>query len=498
MGDANTVLNANEARHHFRRTGFGAPKEEVARILSRGETRAEAANRLLSFTPSSFRPRGRSIEDAHNKWIKYLLMTNLELQEKLVIFWHDHFATSNDVVGYPKIMGNQNYLLRSFSKGNFKDFVKAINKDAAMMEMLDTVRNRKRVPNENYARELLELFTLGVTDLAGNPNYDQEDIVQIARAFTGWSYNYKNGDSHFHPEDHDYMEDYPTRGAKTIFKTRGGFGPAGRSFAPPEGEAEIDAVIDIIFEHTDSEGKSTVARHIAYKLLSYFAHANPDTSVVDDVVFASGFDDTWSLRDLLFQIFVHDAFYETAAPAPFGASTKKSIRWPIDFVVSTARLLGMKFKGRYQYVDGGSYATVRDQLANMGQMLFQPPSVFGWDWELAWLSSATLLARYNYARDLTSARGAGSSAFRADRLVDLDLTDPGEIVDAVTDALGVTVLQNGTRVGDITEGERNALIAYLSDNGANPTLDLNDYDVRNEKLHGLFALVLESPAYQLH
>ena len=117
-----------------------------------------------------------------------MVATPHPLQEKLTIFWHDHFATSNEKVDFPRLMGNQNGLLRRFCKGNLKDFVKAINRDAAMMEFLDTVRNVKEEPNENYARELQELFTLGVKDYDGNPNYDQADIVQIARAFTGWDY----------------------------------------------------------------------------------------------------------------------------------------------------------------------------------------------------------------------------------------------------------------------------------------------------------------------
>ncbi len=120
--------------------------------------------------------------------------TRLQLQEKLVLFWHDHFATSYAKVEDIDLMRNQNRLLRLNCKGDFSVLVKAINKDAAMMEFLDTVRNRKRnEPNENYARELQELFTLGVKDLPAraDANYEQEDIVQIARAFTGWGYDGK-------------------------------------------------------------------------------------------------------------------------------------------------------------------------------------------------------------------------------------------------------------------------------------------------------------------
>jgi uncharacterized protein (DUF1800 family) len=487
MGDQNTPLSESEARHLLRRATFGARPADVQDLV--GVPRGQAADQLLAFGNKAFKPSGKYIEDAHNKWVKYMIKTKVPLQEKLVLFWHDHFATSNAKVDNAKSMARQNQLLRANAAGNFKTLVKAINRNAAMIEFLDTVRNHKDIPNENYARELQELFTLGVKDSAGNPNYAQQDIVQIARAFTGWDYEYDSGNAVFHDYDHDYEVDFPERGPKVIYQSTGGFGAGGRDYAVNgEGEQEIDTVIDVIFDHTDSQGKNTVARRTARRLLEYFAHPNPSTAVVDAVVTSSSFASTWSIGALVRAIFSHDAFYESGAPAPFGAATKKSVKWPTDYVVSTLRLVGMKLKSRYQYVDGGSYSTIRDQLTNMGQTLLEPPSVFGWDWETAWVSSATLLARYGFARDVTSARGAGASAFRPDKLMDLTLTDAGDIVDAVTDALGVTDQVSGT--------ERSTFVDYLG--GPSATLDLTDYDTRNIKLHGLFALVMQSPAYQLH
>jgi uncharacterized protein (DUF1800 family) len=489
MGDENTVLGRAEARHLLRRTGFGALPRDVDQIVDDGETRGAAADRLIGFKPKTVRPNGRDFPTAHNKWIKTLLKTRAPLQSKLVLFWHDHFATGISKVGDAGLMADQIQLLYQLCKGDMRALVKAISKNPAMMEFLDTVRNDKDVPNENYARELQELFTLGVEDFAGSPNYTQDDIVQIARAFTGWRYDGR--DAFLDEGDHDFAADFPERGAKVIYRSTGGFGSAGRSFTVNgEGDAEIDAVVDVIFAHRDSAGKNTVARRTAHRLLEYFAHPNPSQTVADEVVAASGFDTTFDVAALLRAILVHDAFYESMAPAPFGAGTKKSVKWPIDYVVSTLRLLGMRFKGRDLNVDGGSFRSALDQLSNMGQVLLDPPSVFGWDWETAWISSATLLARYGFARDLMSARGRGPNAFRPERLMDLDLTDPGAIVDAVTTFLGVD--------DQLTGAERTVLVDYLTDDGANPTLDLNDYDVRNTKLHGLFALVLQSPAYQVH
>jgi uncharacterized protein (DUF1800 family) len=421
-----------------------------------------------------------------------MIKTKNQLQEKLVLFWHDHFATNFSTVRDMQRMAVQNRLFRTSCKGNFRDLVKAINKDPAMMDFLDTVRNRKREPNENYARELMELFTLGVADSNGEPNYDQEDIVQIARAFTGWRVD-DGGGAVFASERHDYEADWPGRGPKVIFRNRGGFGdPNGQSLtANGEGDAEIDTVIDILFAHRDSDGRNTVARYLARRLLTYFAHPEPELSVIDEVVAASAFEQSFEVAPLLRAIFVHDAFYAAAAAAPYDAATRKSVKWPVDYVVGTLRLLGMKLKGADQYVDGGSEDPIIEQLNNMGQILFEPPSVFGWDWETGWVSSATLLARYGFARDVTAARGGGGSAFRPERLFDMNQTDPAAIVDAVTDLLGVT--------DQLTSAERDALIDYLTDGeGAGAGINLRDEEVRDEKLNGLVALVLQSPAYQVH
>jgi len=481
MGDENSVLTRSEARHLLRRTGFGADPRQLDHLVLRGSTRGEVVDNLLDFDPKKFKPRGKQIEDVHNKWVKYMVRTKYQLQEKLVLFWHDHFATGNAKVNNAELMTNQNLLFRLNCKGNFKDLVKAVNKDAAMMEYLDTVRNSKNQPNENYAREVEELFTLGVKDSAGNANYTQADIVQIARAFTGWDYD-DDGLATFDSGRHDYANKYPARGPKVIYTTVGQFGSGGRSFTVNgEGEPEIDTVIDIIFDHRDTNSHNTVARHIGGKLISYFAFPSPPLSLTDAVIADSGFDTSFDINSFLRALFVRDEFYANA-------DDPVSVKWPVDYVVSTLNLLRMKLKSKYQYVDGGDGAAIRDQLLNMGQVLLDPPSVFGWDWETAWISSATLLARCSFTRDATAARAGGGTSLRPEKLIDLTLTDPGDVVDAVADRLGV----------NLTATERSILINYLTDNHPNTPVDLNDPDTRDGKLHGLFGLILQSPAYQLH
>jgi uncharacterized protein (DUF1800 family) len=498
MGDANSLLSAAEARHLVRRTGFGVDRNLVDALA--GLTRGQAAARLLDFKVRANAPRGRDFRALHDKWLKQLVGTRVPLFEKLVLFWHDHFATNFTTVPRADAMSRQNRRLREFCKGNFREFVRAMNTDWAMMIFLDTEDNQKEVPNENYARELLELFTLGVFDANGNANYAEADIKQIARAFTGWSpddrglpqFTGGSGDTaggadcgwYSATGEHDYSVCFPERGPKVIFQSTGGFGPGGRSFTVGgEGANEIDEVVDILFAHTDSDGRNTVARYIGRRLFEHFAYANPATAVIDAIIDDSGFDTSFVIADYLASLFCHDEFF--ASMAPPGPGVRRSVKWPIDYVLGTLRMLKVKPQGRRLYIAGGDWSELLWQLERMGQVLFEPPTVFGWDLEGGWVSSSSLLARYSFARDVTAAR-EGSGRFQHQKVVDLDLTDPAAIVDAVLEALGVP--------DQFSPAEIQVMRDYL---GPGP-VDLWDYDTRNRKLSGLFRLVLQSPAYQTH
>jgi uncharacterized protein (DUF1800 family) len=488
MGDQTTVLSEADARHLLRRAAFAAPRKELLKAGIIGLTRGAAADKLLNYKPKTFKPGGNTQSKQHGTLLKYLLTTKAAVQEKLALFWHDHFATgiakllATNYYGATKAMAAQNKTLRVMAKGDMRALVKAIGKDAAMMEFLDTVRNKKVIPNENYARELLELFTLGVYDSAGNPNYDQADIVQIARAFTGWNYT-RNYKPVFLAGDHDFNVDYfAERGPKRIFESKGQI-PGGADFTVNgEGAPEIDTVVDIIFTHRDTDGRNTVARRTARRLLEFYVGPDPSLALIDEVVDESGFDTSFNVQSLLRAIFCHDAFYATGQP--FGPGVTKSVKWPVDYVIGTMRLLGMRFAGAQKYIPGGSYSGIMTHMENMGQILLDPPSVFGWDWETTWLSSSTLLARYNFARDIVASRGR----FRADKLLDMSLTDPEQIVDQVLDALDCG--------HNFSAADRAICADYLTDGGV-MTPNLRDYNYFNTKIHGLFELVMKSPGYQV-
>ena len=491
MGDQNTIIDEAGLRHILRRTGFGPAAKDMKKAKKMiGATRGVAADYVLALKRKPIKAKGDNITEIHNRWVKHLTKGKSQLLDKSVLFFHDHFSvTASAVEDYPEAIKQHLELHYANALGNFKDYCKAINKNPAMMVFLNTVQNNKAIPNENYPRELCELFTLGVTDLNGVENYSQDDIVQIARAFTGWRASEDTGLAFLDTGEHDYMVDFPSRGPKILFDNAHGFPIGGASFTTGgEGENEIDEVIDIIFSHLDSDGENTVARRTAFRLIEFFCYANPDKAIVDEVLAASGFATTWNIEQLIREIMVHDVFFETMAGQPYDANTKKSVKWPIDYMIGTMRMLKIKPKGKELELRGGSNNELMDHGENMGQIIGEPPSVFGWDWEEAWISSSTLLARYTFARDLINVKGG--SKFKAKRFVDFNLTDPGDIADAITDTLGVK--------DQFTANERTELMEYLTDDGLNPVLNLDDDDVVNTKIHGAFALVMQSAAFQLH
>src|SRR5205823_242061 len=181
-------------------------------------------------------------------WTRRMGAGQYPLQEKLTLFWHGHFTTSSKDERSSSLMWNQNELLRRNAAGNFRQFVKEISRDPAMLDYLNNQQNRKAHPNENYARELMELFTLGIG------NYTEQDIREAARAFTGWAHD---GDDYiFRKFDHD-------EGQKTFFGQRGNFNG--------------DDVIEIILKHP------VCAKYISSKLFKFFVYEDPEQPITDNM-----------------------------------------------------------------------------------------------------------------------------------------------------------------------------------------------------------------------
>lgn len=278
-------------------------------------------------------------------WLQTMIRTAYPLRERLVLFWHGHFTSSYRDVRDSYHMYMQNTLFRRYAAGNFRALLHGISKDPAMLEYLDNNRNRKAQPNENYAREVMELFTLGVG------NYTEKDVKEAARALTGWTF--LGNSFYFDRNQHD-------DGEKTILGHTGRF--------------DGDQFLDILLE------QPVAARHIAGRIYRYFAHDFADDAVIDGLARTLREND-WELKPMLRQLFRSRAFY-----APYAVGTK--IKSPAELVVSLFRQLDM----RARVNPGLTYL-----CDSLGQTLLEPPNVKGWPGGREWITTSHLLARYNIA-----------------------------------------------------------------------------------------------------
>ena len=280
-------------------------------------------------------------------WGERMLATRRPLEEKLTLFWHGHFATGAGKVRDARMMHRQNEMLRANAAGNFRDLLVGILTDPAMLVYLDNGENRKDHPNENFGRELLELFTMGVG------NYTERDIREAARAFTGWTND--GVEFRFDAGNHDF-------GEKTFLGRTGPF----------DGED----IIDIILE------APVTAEFIAGKLYRFLVREELDAATraaLGGTFRESGYE----LRPLLRRIFLSRDFYSPASVAT-------QIKSPVQLVVSTYRKLGLT---RLPTIPDFNRLT-----AGLGQTLFNPPNVAGWAGGRTWITPALLLERGNLFR----------------------------------------------------------------------------------------------------
>ena len=275
----------------------------------------------------------------NHEWIKQLASSKAQLREKMTFFWHDHFACK---LRSPQIAVQQNNTMREHALGKFGDLLLAVSKDPGMLTFLNNQQNKKAHPNENFARELLELFTLG------RGHYSEKDIKEAARAFTGWSV-LPGGKFFFRRRQHDY-------GKKEFLGRKGNFGG--------------EEILNIILEEKQT------ALFITEKLYRYLVHPEPDMEVVR--VWAKKlYESDYHIGQLLRTIFSSAHFY---AKRNIGSRIKS----PIEYLVGMMRGLDMEFPGHE-----GPMLIQR----SLGQVLFLPPSVAGWPEQRAWIDASSLMMR---------------------------------------------------------------------------------------------------------
>jgi uncharacterized protein (DUF1800 family) len=374
----------DKGAHLLRRFGLGASEAELDYYLKDGLN--GAIDKLLDYSnvDEGFKVEVEKFANQNGQlqpqavaawWTLRMVATQRPLQEKMSVFWHDHFATSaSKVLGGP-VMHQQNEVLRQNATGSFHTLLTQISKDPAMLFWLDNQFNVAGKPNENFAREIMELFTLGVDNL-----YTEHDIKEAARAFTGWSIGRVgnrgpriNQGFTFRPALHD-------TGEKKIF---------GRT-----GNLNGEQVIDILCELPET------SEYLVKKIWEWFAYPNPEQALVSRIArkFQS---DNMSIKTLLKEIMRSSEFYSPKADRAIYKS-------PVDFTVVTMRQLGVA-QALTEAMEG-SPENLRQRLApvqvayqsmkNMGMQLLYPPDVAGWETGPNWITSATMMERINWGNKL--------------------------------------------------------------------------------------------------
>ncbi|CAB3782437.1 hypothetical protein LMG28614_01456 [Paraburkholderia ultramafica] len=381
-----SILDADDARFFLTRVGFAPDSAELAQYA--GLSRDQAVDKVLAsarteaVTPSpdwvpapiptremrkawtddrrreQQRMRGQRYESLRAWWVREMLSTPSPLTERMTLFWHNHFTSGQDKVPYPQQMAQQNMLLRRDALGNFGALLHDIAKDPAMLQYLDGASNRKGKPNENFAREVMELFTLG------EGHYTQRDVAEAARAYTGWSLD---------PDTQTYVwrADQHDDGEKTVLGQTGPF--------------DGDQVLDILLARPET------ATFVTAGLWREFVSDTPDPARIAPIAAqfrASHYD----IKVALHGLFLSDAFWDDRDRGVL-------VKSPVEFVVGTLRAFDIG------YDDTAPFAA---QIRTLGENLFYPPNVKGWPGGTIWINSSTLLARKQFVEQLFRATGAAA------------------------------------------------------------------------------------------
>ena len=335
-------------------------------------------------------------------WLERCRTSHAPLVEKMVLFWHGHLCTSMDKVYNRRWVFDQNQLFRTHGLGNFEDLLQRVSVQPAMLAYLDNDRNVAGSPNENFSREVMELFTLGVG------NYTESDVTESARAWTGHTTT-KDGAYTFDAGAHDWDN-------KTFFgDTRNWDGPA------------------TLYHIIHGPKKNTVARFIATKLWSFLAYPNPERAVVDNISAAFA-NSGMEIKPLIRAILLHPQFRSDRA-------RNGLIRSPIEYVVAAMRVSGLPC----------DVAHPEWSVGEMGQRPFYPPNVSGWKQNGYWVTSSALWAKAKFASNIRW------RLFEQNYLADSASKTPAEAVDAALATFGIANPSAATR---------NALISYVQNERA--------------------------------
>ncbi len=435
-----TTQSVEQIAHLMRRAGFGATRDELDALEDKGYDAVVAE--LLHPADESTMPDDIIRRYHHEQsgmmgqqnpaayWLYKMISTRAPLQEKMALFWHTVFATGYPKITQGKVLSDQIRMFRRYGMGNFKTLLIELSRDPAMIVWLDNHDNHKGAINENYGRELLELFSMGVG------NYSEDDIKEASRAFTGWTlgnteymalraerdsiWPYGRIAWHFEykPEDHD---------------------EAPKTFLGQTGNFNGEDIVDIICQ------QPATARFLSRHLYDFFVaeeppvpqwpYAEPRDPEAIQTLMDAYFDSGYEITAMLEALFSAD-FFKSDASIRF-----IRVKSPAELVASTLRLTGEFHRPRREILD----RTL--QMVYMGQHLINPPSVEGWHQGAEWIDTGTLVERLNFATQQlgdTSKPGVKAMIRRVASESD-GVISPSRLVDACLDAMGVVAVSEDTR-----------------------------------------------------
>jgi uncharacterized protein (DUF1800 family) len=480
--------DARKAAHLLNRAGFGGPPVEIENLASLGLERAvswfvdyeripdstpdpawarpdpERAEKLLALRQAPEEQRRQMVRqeqqlqrermmELRGWWLQRMTRGPRPLQEKMTLFWHGHFATSNQKVRDTYYMWRQNELFRRLATGNWLQLLVEVAKDPAMLIWLDQAQSRREHPNENFAREVMELFALG------EGHYTEKDIAEAARALTGWSLDRAQQRFIERPFQHD-------AGTKTVL---------GRT-----GELDGNDVLEQIVAQPQS------AVHITARVWNFFAGEMPSPAL--NAALTSEFRRGGNnFKPLLRAMFLSGEFYDPTI-------IRNQIKSPVQWLVGSVRMLECELPPPF---------VSANLLRSLGQDLFAPPNVKGWDGGPAWITTNTLLARYNEAAALTQ----GDPSMIAGQ-IDPKRPNQARLAQYRMRNARMNSVPVSKLLGSTGRADKNAVLATLEERLLQSRLkgkqeaalreyldgrgELDDHDVR-----GAIRLIMSTPEYQL-
>src|SRR5450432_2906961 len=329
------ILKASEKKPAFFDVADPGIKEMVNQPMSQGK--------MLSLKPEERQMiRKQSVQDISKlniRWLDEMTVSDAQLREKISLFWHGHFATKTVNILYDQALLN---VIREHAMGNFRDLLLNVSKTASMIQFLNNNQNKKSHPNENFARELMELFTIG------RGHYTENDVKESARAFTGWGTDLQ-GEYDFRPRQHD-------DGIKTFFGKTGNL----------SGEDVLEILL----------AQKQTALFITGKIYRYFVNETVDEERVNSLA-SRFYDSGYDIRALMISIFTASWFFDQKN---IGSQIKSPVLW----MVGLRRQLPME-------IQNPAVQLVMERL--LGQVLFAPPNVAGWPGGKHWIDSSSLMLR---------------------------------------------------------------------------------------------------------